>query len=194
MSITFPTFTGIRCLMLPFIQGRPKSVPEQYRKGYEEIIDSTFIEEGKIGFLTIDESETVPGKPHRASRAQFGRAIHTEAGRYCGVYCWGGGYNVELDRGTRILLANNVDDSCAVWDTEELLPSPDGDLGAEAWKYPYESAQMMKAGEVREIGILTPHESLPIKEKVKRQFLRIVGEGVRGREEHFTVNPLVSHA
>jgi hypothetical protein len=49
----------------------------------------------------------------------------------------------------------------------------------------------MKAGEVRKIGIFTPHESLPVKNTVQRQFLRIVSSGVRGREHYFTQNPLV---
>lgn len=50
---------------------------------------------------------------------------------------------------------------------------------------------MMKAGEVHKIGILTPHESLPVREHFLRQFLRIVGAGVHGREEYFTINPLM---
>jgi hypothetical protein len=49
----------------------------------------------------------------------------------------------------------------------------------------------MKAGEVHEIGILTPHESLPVMADFNRQFLRIVGSGVHGREEYFTQNSLM---
>lgn len=43
----------------------------------------------------------------------------------------------------------------------------------------------------RENGILTPHESLPVPCDFPRQFLRIISSGVHGREDYFTVNPLV---
>ena len=88
------------------------------------------------------------------------------------------------------MIASNVDASCAVWDAEHEDTSEDGDIGHVADLYPYDAAELLKAGEVREIGIFTPHESLPVKRSVQRQFLRIVGAGVHGREDYFTVNPL----
>lgn len=168
---------------------------------------------GDVGYLTIDESVATKGKPHRATRAKHERALHTEVGRAPGViYQWGNGggwggngggwgggggwghapHRVVLERNVKILLANNLDDSCAVWDAEHEDTSIDGDIGHAADAYPYSDAIFMKAGEVHEIGILTPHESLPVRQSVNRQFLRIVGSGVHGREEYFTRNPLVS--
>jgi len=115
------------------------------------------------------------------------------------IYCWGGGgwgkrHNVTLDRDVQILLANNLDDSCAVWNSVHENTSIDGDIGYASDRYPYENATLMKAGEVHRIGILTPHESLPVKETSKRQFLRIISSGVHGREPYFTKNPLVEAA
>lgn len=198
MFITFPKFSGVRCLMMPYIQGDPESVPEVYRKGYEDILGSVFLKKGEKGFLTIDESLAIKGQPHRGARAKYSRALHTEAGRIPDkIYKWGGGgwgkkHSVTLERNVKILLANNLDDSCAVWNVEHENTSDDGDIGHLANQYPYSEAVFMKAGEVHEIGILTPHESLPVKENVYRQFLRIVGSGVHGREEYFTINPLMS--
>lgn len=195
-KMKFPTFSGVRCLMMPYIQGNPDSVPDVYRS-YRDIIESLAIKRGDIGFLTIDESVAKAGTPHRGKRAKFARALHTEAGRDPEmVYQWGGGgwgssHKVTLDRDVRILLANNLDDSCALWNAEHEDTSLDGDIGDAAREYPYRDAVFMKAGEVREIGILTPHESLPVKEDFERQFLRIVSSGVHGREEYFTINPLV---
>ena len=195
--ITFPAFAGIRCLMMPYIQGEPDSVPEIYST-YAGILASVFIKKGDIGFLTIDESPVVQGKPHRGARAKFGRALHTEAGlRPHKLYgwgpTWGGRDNVVLDRDTRIILANSIEDSCAVWDAEEEETSEDGDIGYLAGFYPYTNATFLKAGQVCEIGILTPHESLPIVQVTgyNRQFLRIVGFGVHGREPYFTQNPMM---
>lgn len=226
-TIEFPKFSGTRCLMMPYIQGDPGSVPDDYA-AYRDIVASVFLRKGDIGFLTIDESLASAGKPHRGAHARYARALHTEAGLVHPMYAWGGsgpGYGwggpthtwgtppthgwgapslgwgsvptwggqhaVTLDRNVRILIASNVDDTCAVWDAEHEDTSADGDIGHAAAAYPYDEAILLKRGEVREIGILTPHESLPVKQDVHRQFLRIVGSGVHGREEYFTRNPLV---
>lgn len=211
--VEFPKFAGRRCLMMPYVQGDPGSVPEEYA-AYADIIRSVCIDRGGIGYLTIDESVATEGRAHRGDRAKHGRALHTEAGRRPGdVYAWGSSSPwtwgsappkpkppvnawgetglVTLDRDVEILLANNVDESCAVWDAEHEDTSPDGDIGHEADRYPYSAASFLKAGEVWRIGILTPHESLPVQRTVNRQFLRIVGSGVHGREPYFTQNPLM---
>ena len=194
--IPFPEFSGIRCLMMPYIQGESDSVPSIYDP-YKEIVDTVFLQKGDVGFLTIDESVVSAGKPHRGRRAKCARALHTEVGRDPNkLYCWGGGgwgekHLVTLDRDAEILLANNLDDSCAVWNSEHEDTSLDGDIGYAATQYPYSGATFLKAGEVHRIGILTPHESLPVARTFNRQFLRIVSSGVHGREECFTRNPLV---
>lgn len=195
-TINFPKFSGVRCLMMPYIQGDSNSVPEEY-SSYKEIIDTVFLKRGDIGFLTIDESPVIAGKAHRGARAKYERALHTEVGRDPNkIYCWGGGgwgsvHQVTLDRDVKILLANNLDNSCALWNVEHEETSTDGDIGFASDLYPYEAATFMKAGEVHEIGILTPHESLPVKKNFDRQFLRIISSGVHGREEYFTKNYLM---
>lgn len=196
-TIEFPQYSGTRCLMMPYIQGEPDSLPEAYAP-YRDIVSSVFVRRGDVGFLTIDESLAVAGMPHRGARARYPRALHTEAGIMRGIYGWGSGpvwggrHAVTLERDVRVLIASNVDDSCAVWDSEHEDTSTDGDIGHASARYPYSAARLLKAGEVSEIGILTPHESLPVKRDVHRQFLRIVGAGVHGREDYFTANPLVS--
>lgn len=202
MNIEFPKYSGVRCLMMPYIQGDPDSVPSAYN-AYADIIRRVFVKRGDIGFLTIDESPAFAGKPHRGKRAKYDRALHTEAGRDPNeILQWGSGGNgnwggrkvVTLDRGVRVLIASNLDDSCAVWNAEHVNTSLDGDIGHEAERYPYSAARFLKAGELAEIGILTPHESLPVAKDFNRQFLRIVSAGVHGRESYFTKNPLVPFA
>lgn len=198
MNIKFPRYSGVRCLMMPYIQGVPDSVPQTYFL-YRDIIRSVSVRRGDLGFLTIDESVAVAGQPHRGKRAKYARALHTEAGRDLhqiyqwgsGGGNWGGDRKVTLDRNVRVLIASNLDDSCAVWNAEHENTSPDGDIGHEAEKYPYSAARFLKAGELVDIGILTPHESLPVAKDFNRQFLRIVSSGVHGRESYFTENPLV---
>lgn len=91
--IQFPNFTGVRCLMMPYVQGYSSSVPDAYSP-YKGIIDSVFLRKGDIGFLTIDESPVRAGNPHRGDRAKYGRALHTEAGQKPGTvtYMWGGNW------------------------------------------------------------------------------------------------------
>lgn len=198
-TIVFPEFSELRCLMMPYIQGDPDSVPREY-SCYSDIISETYVEKGEVGYLTIDESLARAGTPHRGARAKTDRALHTEAGRIPGrIYRWGGGgwgkkHAVTLDRDVQILLANNTDSSCAIWNATHEDTSDDGDLGHVAELYPLESATLMRAGEVRQIGILTPHESLPVSKDTRRQFLRIVGSGVHGREPYFTENRLMPGA
>lgn len=198
-SIEFPAFSGIRCLMMPFVQGEPASVPDEYSP-YRQIIEGIFLRKGEIGFLTIDESPVSAGIPHRGCRAKFGRALHTEAGRHADQeYAWGGGgwgkenpHRVTLDADVEVLLANSLNGTCAIWpDCVHADTTEDGDIGHCAEMYPYRDAVMMRAGDVHKIGILTPHESLPVSESGNRQFLRIIGSGVHGREPYFTINPIL---
>mgnify|MGYP006969407174 CR=1 FL=1 len=188
--ISFPKYSGLRCLMMPYIQGDSKSVPKKY-SNYKNIITNVFIKKGDVGYLTIDESFVRAGKPHRGARSKTNRALHTEAGKRFNEYGWGNSFNVRLNRNVQVLLSSNMNNTCAVWDAEHSDTSFDGDIGYASHLYPYKEAKLLKGGEVCQIGILTPHESLPVKQNDKRQFLRIVGSGVYGREKYFTKNPIL---
>lgn len=197
--ITFPPFAGTRCLMMPYRQGDPDSVPQTF-SAYREVIERVYLERDAVGFLTIDETVVPAGGIQRGSRATAARALHTEAGRDGTIYTWGDppfrwgdSPDVTLDADVQILIANNICGSCAVWDSECSLAdmTRDGDLGHLLDQYPYSTATLLAAGEVRQLGIRTPHEGLPIRTTQPRQFLRIVGQGVHGRTPYFTRNPLM---
>ena len=79
--ITFPEYSGLRCLMMPYIQGDPTSVPAEYGD-YAEIVRDVYLCKGDTGYLTIDESIALAGKPHRGDHATTNRAVHTEAGAF----------------------------------------------------------------------------------------------------------------
>ena len=198
--IDFPQPTGLRVLMMPYIQGEPESCPPVVAP-YRTILQDLYYARGAIGYLTIDESPVKAGVPHRGARAKYGRAIHTEAGRIApsileggGAWGgstgqWGGRPNVLLSGRVGVMVANNMDDTCAIWDTYHPNTSDDGDIGDKADQYPYSEAIMVKAGEVHNMGIFTPHESLPAPRDGVRQFIRIVSSGVSGTELYFTNNP-----
>lgn len=198
-KIMFPTFAGINCKMMPFIQGDSNSLPDEY-KSYSDIINTNFLEKGEVGYLTIDE-RFVPANTSQRGFNSFGikRNVHIEVGSRKDVYMWGGGGGSSWGRGTgtilenntRVLLANSIDDTCRVWNVIEKSYTKDGDLSEYIDKYPEETGVLLKAGEVIEMSIFTPHECVVQTIAAPRQFLRIVGKGVTGREDYFTTNPLV---
>ena len=207
--------------MMPYIQGDSASIPDtcaSYRDIVDSVFlkkgDIGFLTIDESLAIGGTPHRGQRAKYGRALHTEVGRAPGQ-------VYCWGDGgggwgipsthpepsprpspkpqpkpqpkptHRVTLDRNVRILLANNLDDSCAVWNAEHEDTSLDGDIGHAAADYPYGNAIFLKAGEVHNIGILTPHESLSVPRDFNRQFLRIISSGVHGREEYFTRNPLV---
>lgn len=197
-TIQFPEFTGIKCNMMPFIQGDSNSLPEIYQP-YADIINKNFLEKGEVGFLTIDESYVEAGESQRGYNSKgIERNVHIEVGRVDKLNRWGGGgtgwggrANVLLEDNTMVLIANNIAETCRVWNEREMGYTKDGDLSEYIEKYPEETGLLMGAGEVAKISIFTPHECINQKQSGKRQFFRIVGKGVTGREPYFTANPLM---
>ena len=196
-TIQFPQFRGIKCNMMPFIQGDSSSLPEEY-KSYSSIIDENYLERGEIGHLTIDESFVESNTSQRGFNS-FGinRNVHIEVGRLpignkWGSCSWGGKSNTLLADSTEVLIANSIDDTCRVWNVLEKRYTIDGDLSEYLNDYPEESGELLKSGELRRISIFTPHECIIQPFSANRQFFRIVGRGVKGREDYFTQNPLLN--
>ena len=197
-KIEFPKFSGIKCNMMPFIQGDSGSLPDAY-KSYSSVIDKSYLEKGEIGFLTIDESFVESKKTQRGYNASgIDRNVHIEVGRNeqsndWGGNPWGGRANTRLDNDTMVLIANSISDTCRVWDAMELAYTKDGDLSEYIHKYPEDTGILLQAGELAKISIFTPHECVAQNESSNRQFFRIVGKGVKGREDYFTTNPKVCY-
>lgn len=195
-QIQFPEPTGLKCNMLPFVQGDSSSLPQIYNP-YSKVINENFLEKGEIGFLTIDESFVEGGKSQRGYSSSGGRNVHIEVGRNkdCnrwGGNPWGGRFGTLLENSTKVLIANSVSETCRVWDNIEMRFTKNGDLADYVDEYPENTGRMLKSGEVAKISIFTPHECINQKQSGDRQFFRVVGKGVKGREDYFTVNPLIS--
>lgn len=192
--MVFPTFAGLKCNMMPFVQGDPASLPDELA-AYAEIVSQHALEPGQIGHLTIHESMVEAGKSQRGY-GNGPRSVHVEVRLFEDGCFWGGGGwgkrggRVMLRGDTKVLIANSVPGTCRVWDyVEDRRPTPDGDLSAYLDNYPESSGRLLKKGEVARMSIFTPHECVPQRESGPRQFFRIIGVGVLGREDHFTINP-----
>jgi len=196
-QIEFPEFTGVKCNMMPFIQGDSSSLPEVYQP-YSKIINDNYLEKGERGLLTIHESFVDAGKSQRGYNDKgIKRNVHIEVGRNEKLACWGsapswgGKAQTILDPDTMVLIANSISNTCRVWDTKEMAYTRDGDLSDYIAKYPENTGMLLNAGDVAKISIFTPHECVNQIKSGVRQFFRIVGKGVNGREDYFTINPLV---
>jgi len=198
-TIQFPTPSGIKCQMMPFVQGDSGSLPDPYQ-AYADIINTHYLQKGEVGYLTIHESFVGAGLSQRGYNSTgANRNVHIEVGRRGSLNQWGGGGNgwgrgsgTLLADSTRVLIANSIGGTCRVWDNViEMSSTPDGDLSAYLDRYPEDTGRLMEAGEVANISIFTPHECVPQQHSGMRQFFRIVGAGVTGREEYFTINPLL---
>ena len=185
--------------MMPFIQGDSSSIPEEY-KSYASVIDRNYLEKGELGWLTIDEKFVETGKSQRGYNSRnINRNVHIEVGVFNNSYKWGNrqGYgwggkpNVSLKEDTMVLIANSVDNTCRYWNNLEKRFTQDGDLSEYISDYPEKTGILLKSGELAKINILTPHECVNQDYSSNRQFIRIVGKGVKGRESYFTINPLL---
>lgn len=195
-KINFPEPKGIKCNMMPFIQGHPESLPTEYQQ-YSDIIKNNYLEKGEIGYLTIDESFVEANTSQRGYNSHgLSRNVHIEVGRRHGKNGWGNGWgkshNTLLDDDVKVLVANSISGTCKVYDTIEQRETVDGDLSMYIEDYPESEGIILNAGEVAEISIFTPHECLPQQESAYRQFFRIVGKGVHGKEPYWTPNPLLN--
>ncbi len=194
-TVEFPKFSGINCYMMPIVQGRGETVPEEYQ-AYRDIVDGLSVDgqDGQPGHITIDESYVKAGSSQRGYGAG-NRTVHTEACMSGGLLSWGptwgAGSAVRLESYVKVIIANSIDDTCMAWNEDVSDTTPDGDLSHIAHKFPRKSGQMLKAGQVAEIGIFTPHECINQTVSKNRQFFRIVGKGVYGSNEGFTKNPLL---
>jgi len=200
----FPQPRDIKINMMPFVQGDPESLPNGL-ESYWDFVQEYYLDYGKKGFLTIDEGFVNAGSTQRGYGSDK-RTLHTEACKslkwgsppawgsksVMGWGAWASNEDVMLSPELKVLIGNSIDDTCALWDAEEE-PTLDGDLGHLADRYKRDQAHLMAAGEIAEIGILTPHECIKQKRSGVRQFVRIVGEQVFGKASYFTENCKVKH-
>jgi len=103
-KINFPEFTGVRCSMMPFIQGDSSSLPEEY-KSYAKVVDDNYLEKGEIGFLTIDERFVNAGKSQRGFNSLgLNRNVHIEVGRCAELNRWEAAKLLGVDRQVQYLM------------------------------------------------------------------------------------------
>ena len=191
-TVVFPAYSGVNVNMMPFIMGDIDSIPPEYQQ-YAEMISACSVREdeiGRIGYLSISESEVASGATQRRP------GLHTEgtdAGD--GLSCHGGdsssdhgrgGYSGEPTKKKKekkkakrfggVYMASNVDDSCVVYDMSVRVPGRHGDC-EHLKEDPLVKASkktLMKSGELFWVTDRCLHEALPVQQNVRRQWFRLV--------------------
>lgn len=179
--MTFPDFSGLRVMMMPVKLGYLDGVPDQYKDFVYDLygmVESRFL--GEVGYLTIDERELQPGETLRRS------GLHVDGyyqGR-CGAWGGGGGWG---SVGNGMLTVSSTP-HCKAW-----LGIARGEIGSEG-----EADQMdlsscgsivFGAGDVYWVDGACIHESLPVEETTKRQFVRLSMPNNGPWFEGYTENP-----
>lgn len=195
-TVSFPEPQGIKINMMPFVMGDPASLPENLRP-YQPLIDACGVEKaemGKIGYLTIMESDVEPGLSQRRG------GVHVEkhpagswGGGGWGRGNWGGGgWGRGLFSKRRLgglYIASNMEGTTAVWDAHIDEPGLGGDcehLGDSLGQ-----PTLLRAGELAWMTDSCPHASMPVPRAGTRQFFRLVTSAVDlWYEQHSTPNPL----
>ncbi|XP_065069061.1 uncharacterized protein LOC135694308 [Rhopilema esculentum] len=221
-DICFPKPTGININMMPFVMNKKFEdccLPSNLERYWSLFISRCLLdkeEKGKIGYLTIHESDV------KANCSQRRPGLHTErpgklkvrkskdlvdeetdSGRgdsfvkedqiyhNWGLGLWRKGHNAFEIKGG-IFMASNVKDSCRIWDcqiSDDRLIGKLGDI--EYLREFLPNSEVMKENHLYWLTDRTPHESLCLKKGKYRQYFRLVTSQVSiWFEEHSTKNPL----
>lgn len=194
--VAFPKPTGIDINMMPFVMGDKQSLWKKFHAYWPLIQQSvTDLENGKIGYLTIQESAVAAGRSQRRP------GLHLETpgvimtkGKVVDVRLhWGGG----TGEGETILgglyTASTVENSCRAWDMRIDHPADVvGPLGeAEHLRDLLGEGTFLKESTLYWMTDCTPHESVPLPEGATRQYFRLVTSAVSvWYAKHSTANPL----
>jgi hypothetical protein len=196
-DVSFPESQDILVNMMPFVMGEPDSLPLELCH-YQPLIDACQIEEeelGKVGYLTVTETEVEAGTSQRRGGAHTER--HPSAswgGGGWGKGRWGGGgWGKGIYAGRRyggIYLASNMENTTAIWDARIEEPGEGGDV--EHIIEDLGEPSVLGANELLWMTDATPHASLPVPRSGKRQFFRVVTSAVDlWFADHSTANPNV---
>jgi len=205
--------------MMPFVMTNsgfnytklPKYV-KQYWQMIRSCLEYDTTQEGKIGYLTIQESTVEPNKSQRRPGLHIETPGMVTIGGNSQLYIKGGG-DVQIEQHTRvtwgggswtydvnkpkdgIYMASNVDHSCAMWNAN-IKPNDTGDeiIGAlgnmEHVRHLLGKPNILMSNTLYWFTDRTPHESLILKKKKRRQYFRLVTHPVSvWYAEHSTPNP-----
>lgn len=182
-KIDLPEFKGTRIMMMPVILGDINSIPDflkDWNKALENLFAMSNCKEG-IGYLTIDEKTVEPTKTHRRE------GKHVD-GVYQGSYGgWGGGGGWGSVGNGMLTVASHA--GCRAW-AGEFIGRPGWEGECDHLADQCDEGTLFAPNDVYWLDGLCVHESVPMTERVNRQFVRLSMPSDSPWFEGYTVNPL----
>lgn len=181
--LVFPEFSNLRVMMMPVRLGSLDGVPANYHtliRHLYSVMESRF--NGEIGYLTIDEQSLEPGETLRRS------GLHVD-GYYHGVCgAWGGGSGGGTwgSVGNGMLTISSTSHCHAYLGIIDGTPKDEGECDHLTMP---NSGELFEAGHVYWVDGACVHESLPVTETTKRQFVRLSMPSNGPWFEGYTKNP-----
>jgi hypothetical protein len=178
--VQFPEFQGLRVMMMPVRLGNLRGVPSAYQElllTLYSMVEGRFF--SKIGYLTIDEKELLPGETLRRPGLHVDGYYH---GR-CGAWGGGGGWG---SVGNGMLTVSSTSHCRAYLGWVEGEPGPEGECDH---LQPPGPGEILEAKQVYWLDGACVHESLPVTERTHRQFVRLSMPSNGPWFEGYTKNP-----
>lgn len=178
--LRFPDFRGTRIMMMPVMLGYDYGVPEHYLCLLHEIysvMEQRFTDQ--VGYLTIDERELVPGETLRRGGLHVDGYYH---GR-CGAWGGGGGWG---SVGNGMLTISSTPHCKAYLGWISGQPNDEGECDHLTMP---NDGELFEAGHIYWVDGACVHESMPVTETTKRQFVRLSMPSNGPWFEGYTENP-----
>ena len=169
-EIELPPFSGTRVMMMPLIIGDPNSIPETLSH-YVKCLSGLFAlsdskHKGQVGYFTIDEKYVSKGSTHRRA------GLHVD-GIYngsCGSWGGGGGWG---SVGNGMLTVSSIPGCKAYRQSFDGHLGMDGECDMIQHQCDENKSVIFGSNQVYWVDGLCVHESLPLQEDTKRQFVRL---------------------
>ena len=160
-EVTFPRFSSLRIMMMPFRLDNPNTVPLDWaRPVFDQLLATGLIGLRETGYLTIDEALVRAGEHHRRP------GLHVD-----GAGAWGGGGGGWGSNGF-VVAASHV--GSRAWNgTFDIEPDAEGCLEHVRSGFFESCATDLAAGVAYLMSPMAVHESITMKEDTLRQFMRI---------------------
>jgi hypothetical protein len=194
-AFELPKYTGVRWMMLPFrLDDIKRTITrEDWHEALQRMVALAPVQEG-VGYLTIDESEVMPGETHRRP------GLHVDGvDERGGIGGWGGsaggGWGAGLGAGGQwgtggmIVVASHTGSRAWAGDFEARIGA-NGDCSHMKSMLRDEDAIPLLGGRAYRLNETCVHEALPLPARTKRQFVRLSMPSEAPWYEGYTRNPL----
>lgn len=184
--VRIPKFSNTRVMMMPIILGDLNSIPKSlshYLDTFKDLFELTNKDHfGKVGYITIDEKEVNSNETHRRSGLHVDGVFNDS----CGSWGGGGGWG---SVGNGMITVSSYP-ACKAYNQEfDGTIGKDGECDLLTDQLDESKSKVFEANRAYWVDGLCVHESLPLKERTKRAFIRLSMPSNAPWFEGYTKNP-----